>query len=370
LCPPPQLYAYLKRLGYIIQRKSLTESLRTSAALKRGQTGSKAEVEVESIIADPRHPLRLVTILDLLLYPLRRISQLSLHGFQRLSTIFNHALQWLRSVAFRTQSSRKIEGAGRGLLGIGGRKWDRYEDVFDRLRIVPSGHDHRLRPRLSKGEQQPNDSVPEIFFYAWRPATRFKKTDPPLPEYRLAVVDARETSLPSVYAFESLFKELPIPINFEDLEDMEEEEQREWKRAQEEKKRNDESYGKGAVKKQKATIAAADREKRRLKESQQDLFPRTKAKLESAMRKLLLLLRFINHWYTLLPPGCTSAGMPTSLNKTKGARPRPLNVFPPLKAGRRSVIVAINDCGTSSLLRFGEAEFERWRLAGSTQASS
>ena len=40
------------------------------------------------------------------------------------------------------------------------------------------------------------------------------------------------------------------------------------------------------------------------------------------------------------------------------------NVYLPLKAGRRSVVVAIVDQGTMSLLRFGEAEFARWRLAG------
>ena len=46
--------------------------------------------------------------------------------------------------------------------------------------------------------------------------------------------------------------------------------------------------------------------------------------------------------------------------------PRPAgNVYLPLKAGRRSVVVAIVDQGTMSLLRFGEAEFTRWRLAGS-----
>ena len=40
------------------------------------------------------------------------------------------------------------------------------------------------------------------------------------------------------------------------------------------------------------------------------------------------------------------------------------NVYLPLKAGRRSVVVAIVDHGTTSLLRFGEAEFDRWRIAG------
>lgn len=363
-----QLYAYLKRLGYIIQRKSLTESLRSLAASKRGQMNSDTLVEAEGIVADRKHSLKLVTIFDILLYPFRRIKQLSYHTFHYLSSNFFAGLQWLRSVSTQRNPTVKAEGPGRGLLGIGGRKWDRYEDVFDRLRIVPTGHDTSLRPRQSD-RKQGNDTVPEIFFYAWRPATRFKKTDPPIPEYRLAVVDARITSLPSAFAFGSLFDGLPIPVTSEDIEGMDEEEQREWKRAQEEKKRNDESYGKGAVKKAKATKAAAEKEKWELKKAQRGIFAYSKAGLHTLMKRLVLLLRFINHWYTLLPPGCTSAGMPRRFNKSQEYRPRPANVFPPLKAGRRNVIVAINDCGTSSLIRFGEAEFDKWRLAGSSRTN-
>ncbi|UZJ57117.1 hypothetical protein CBS101457_006437 [Exobasidium rhododendri] len=358
-----QLYAYLKRLGYIIQRKTQTESLRSLAASKRGMVGTDV-VSTDSIIADHQHPLKLVTIIDVLLYPLRRLRQLSLVGISKFSRIFYSALQWLRNVAFGTKAIRVMEGTSRGLLGIGGRKWDRYEDVFDRLRIIPSGHNANVRPRHSS-KAQGNDTKPEIFYYAWRPATRFKKTDPPIPEYRLAVVDARVTSLPSVYAFESLFEGLPIPINSEDVEGMDEEEQRDWKRSQEEKKRNDESYGKGAVKKQKATKAAAEMERQLLKQSQQSVLQQSRTNLQAYWKRFLYLLQYINHCYTLLPPGCTSTGAPRRYNKIQGSKVRPVNVFPPLKTGRRNVIVAINDCGTSSLIRFGEAEFDKWRLAGS-----
>jgi hypothetical protein len=154
---------------------------------------------------------------------------------------------------------------------------------------------------------------------------------------------------------------------------MDEEGQREWKRAQEEKKRNDESYGKGAIKKAKATKAAAEKAKWNAKLSQQSLLASGKARLQALLKRFLATLYFINNLFTMLPPGCASTYTPRrrfnpswQQNSTK---PRPINVFPLLKSGRRNVIVAVNDCGTTSLIRFGEAEFDRWRLAGTDRVN-
>lgn len=351
-----------------MQRKSLTDSLRSAVTRKRGELTSSTTLETQGVIADPQHPLRLVTVVDVLLYPLRRISQVCLFGLRRFTSLLIAALHWLRTVTFRTTQRNEAAGVGRGLLGLGGRKWERYEEVFDRLRIVPTGHDSPLRPRHST-VRPANDVAPEIFFYAWRPATRFKKSDPPLPEYRLAVVDARTTSLPSAFAFESLFDGLPVPLTTEDVETMDEEEQREWKRAHEERKRNDESYGRGAVKKLKANKAAADKERRDQLQSEYSLLMRVRTKVLQMVQRLAMLLRLLNHCYTLLPPGCSSSTLPKRFGQASNARPRAVNVFPPLKAGRRNVIVAVNDCGTTSLVRFGEAEFSRWRLAGTGRAN-
>lgn len=67
-----------------------------------------------------------------------------------------------------------------------------------------------------------------------------------------------------------------------------------------------------------------------------------------------------------LPPGCSGVFQSTSGTGTRPpyAGPRAPNPFPPLKSGRRNVILAVVDNGTTSLLRFGEAEFAKWRLAG------
>jgi tRNA-splicing endonuclease subunit Sen54 len=359
-----QLYAYLKRLGYVIQRKSIADSLRSAAALRRGVKATDGSIDTQGIIADPQHPLRLVTMFDLLLYPLRRISQMCLYGLQHLSSSLHDALQWLRNCVSRSSATvTSSDGAGRGLLGIGGKKWGRYDEVFNRLRIVPSGHSHHLP---SRPKAQSNDEVPEIFFYAWRPATRFKKTDPPLPEYRIAVVDARKTTLPSLYAFQTLMEGVPTTLTSEDVKEMDEGEQREWKRAQEEKKRNDESYGRGAVKKLKADKAASDKLRLEARESDRSLLQQSRAQMIVLSRRIVSFVQSVNHCFTLLPPGCASTASHRRTLYPSTSRPRPINVFPPLKAGRKSVIVAVNDCGTTSLLRFGESEFDRWRLAGTS----
>lgn len=356
-----QLYAYLRRLGYVVQRKSTYDKIHATALSKRDVANKEREIETKGIIADPRRPLKLVTIFDILLYPFRRFGQVLIGGGQSLNSLIP-SLDWLRKLVSRTSFTREQTNAGRGLLELGGRRWDRYEQIFDRLQIVPSGHDHTSTQRRVL---QKNDEVPEIFYYAWRPATRYKKTDPPLPEYRIAIVDARNTALPSMYAFETLLQGVPIPLTGEDVEDLDENQKREWTRAQEEKKRNDESYGKGAVKKLKAEKAAFERTKRDLERSRIGLSDDMNFRLRSLYHRFLHLIYFINHCFTLLPPGCASINKP---QRGSNSRPRPTNIFIPLKAGRRNVIVAVNDCGTTSLLRFGEAEFERWKLAGSNSA--
>lgn len=405
-----QLYAYLKRLGYFVQRVQIVDELRKVAAdarrKKRDSQEQDAEEEEElaakGILIDKKHPLRLVTIFDLLLYPLRRIFQASYHGVQSTSAWLLALLQWLRSrvssVLMTNKSSNNLgekrtqAPTSRGLLGITGGRWDSYDAVFDRLRIVPSGHDrpfHSDEPTRKADKQKLE--APEICFYTWRPATHYKRTDPPLPEFRIAVMDAQKTSLLSGRGFGELYAQLPPVSNQnrgtcqegeEEGED-EEEDEEEKKRAAMQKKRNDESYGRGAVKKmaaaaeakrkkaiaERSTTAPASAEEP-TKNARAD--PGILATARDALRaRLFRLLRLLTTIFSLLPPGArpvaSSYRRPGyGAGRRPGGGPRSPNVFPPLKAGRRNVIVAVNDCGTTSLLRFGESEFHQWKLAGST----
>lgn len=385
-----QTYSYLKRLGYYVQRAQTADDLRkkaAEAAKKRAEQEADYEIATPSgsasgtarpagIIADPKRPLRLVTIWDLLMYVPRRIAQLVASGFARLLAFLQSRLPARRT----PQQSTTSVGLqpGRGLLGIGGKQWDNYDDVYSALRIIPSGH----------GSGRHNVAAPPAspftpFFYAWRPATQFKKTDPPLPEYRIAVVSARETSLPKLHEFTEMFEAVPMPIV--PAADGEEESE-EQKRAAEQKKRNDESYGRGfAAKKKMADVRAAREKAKRAKEGGQvegvddedgaatastststSLPGRVASRIRTSLARAWHIYLFV---LLHLPPGCHSTALPPlpprqPYRRPPQSGPRKPNPFPPLKSGRRDVILAIVDHGTSSLLRFGEAEFDKWRLMG------
>lgn len=358
--PHYQLYAYLKRLGYILQRKSISDELRkTNAAINKASRDS--DIRSEGIIADPRHPLRLLTIFDLLLYPLRRILQIAKNGLSDLNEFLQSLVQWFRNRVSKitATSRRKTSYTSRpGLLGIGTSAFSTYDEIYDRLRIVPAGPDISL-PR--PGSKLKQDIAPEIFFYAWRPATHFKKSDPPLPEFQLAVMDVRDTSLPSAFAFADLFEDIPLPLSTQEFEEMDEEDRRVWKMAEEQRKRNNESYGKGAVRKAQALKQAKEEQEKGQIGTQHTQF----RSVEKLWQRFIDLLHFLSTFFAHLPPGFQVRKKAKGRHaQGLGQQTRLVNVYGPLKAGRRNIIVAVNDCGTTSLLRFGEAEFDRWRIAG------
>lgn len=106
------MYAYLKRLGYPVQRAATYEELhRAASAARQSESGA-----AKGIVADPRRPLRLVTVFDLLLYPFRRAAQL-------LGDADHSMRMWFRRLLARLAPPPP---RGTGLLGIGGRRWDTY----------------------------------------------------------------------------------------------------------------------------------------------------------------------------------------------------------------------------------------------------
>lgn len=275
------------------------------------------------------------------------------------------------------------------------------DTVYSRLQIIPSGHGSAAAakakttttsPSTSSSSSSSSCSPFDTFFYAWRPATHFRKTDPPLPEFRISVISARSTCLPKLAEFRNMFDSVPLPLDEvaaaakaggggEDGDGMgsgnEEEAKEERKRAMEEKKRNDESYGRGFVMKRKKEEAAAARLKKSGAKGAEEGQQAGKASWLQQLRRtilsrLLIVLHRLSSLFAHLPPGCgplPSTFVPRHQQQQQQQRwsqsgPRRPNPFPPLKAGRRNVIVAVVDHGTTSLLRFGEAEFSRWKLMG------
>lgn len=78
---------------------------------------------------DHKRPLRLVTIYDLLLYPLRRLAQLLGDAVQWAEAKARGSARWIRQRAGGALGARKAatgSGVGTGVLGIGGRQWDSF----------------------------------------------------------------------------------------------------------------------------------------------------------------------------------------------------------------------------------------------------
>lgn len=460
------IYAYLKRLGYVVQRASIVDAIRAapiSASALAKKSGSQTEpfaqgssknAHAEGIIADPDRPIKLVTIWDIFLYIPRRVIQLAGDGVRALSRWLHRLWQntTAKVIASVAAASRKVFG-GRpgsrgsvGSLGLGlglgngqqdGRrflgekgavKWDSYDAVFSSLQIVPSGHDFWLpsdsnhsatRPTASPavpsttvqqaigGEARPSNDHLKPFYYAWRPATVYRKSHPPPPEFRIVILNARTTPVPSVWQFESIFAQIPIPGSDQELfgaasaaptsESVAGEgggisEQAIRDRLEYEKKlkasneaKNRAAYGKFSDGKQKflrekaAARQAAWTARQQSKPAGGVLSRFSNTTAGKAVIKVLLLdfalLRTVGRLFSHCP-GCYSdksrhSNRSGGAGKFKGRNPGAGsgrggtgNPFPPLKAGRRTVVVAVVDGSITTLLRFGESEFANWALYG------
>ncbi len=266
------IYAYLKRLGYVVQRASIVDAVRaapiSASALAKKNSGPTVpfdgKAKTDGIIADPQRPIKLVTIWDIFLYVPRRIAQLAGDAASAVARWLhklwqNTVAKVIASVSAATRKAlggRAASRANVGSLGLGlglgagqhdGRrflgekgtvKWDSYDAVFSSLQIVPSGHDFWLpsdsssTPTLNvQQDATMNASIQQTigsetrsqndhlkpFYYAWRPATLYRKSHPPPPEFRIVILNARTTPVPSVWQFESIFAQIPIPGSDQEL---------------------------------------------------------------------------------------------------------------------------------------------------------
>uniref|UniRef100_D8PZL1 tRNA-splicing endonuclease subunit Sen54 N-terminal domain-containing protein n=1 Tax=Schizophyllum commune (strain H4-8 / FGSC 9210) TaxID=578458 RepID=D8PZL1_SCHCM len=89
-------------------------------------------------------------------------------------------------------------------------KWGGYAHIYRSLRFIPNGHEIPLRPTdTEKRESEKNASPYRVFYNIYKPMTAFKKSSPPPPDYQVVVVNARTTLMPSLQEFEDMFAELP-----------------------------------------------------------------------------------------------------------------------------------------------------------------
>ncbi|KAI0357608.1 hypothetical protein OH77DRAFT_1494921 [Trametes cingulata] len=160
-----QVYAYLKRLGYVVTRAKppspdypVPPPLATSARQHTSILG--------------------------------RLYSAAVSWITRIARLFVGGIDWWRPVWCRGWPRRNMDNSS----------------LFRSLRFLPSGHDVPLRI------QSPPDtptSPYQVFFHLYKPSTQFKKTAPPPPDFSVVVVNARTSPMPTIAELTALFGELP-----------------------------------------------------------------------------------------------------------------------------------------------------------------
>lgn len=92
-----------------------------------------------------------------------------------------------------------------------------YADVYAKLAIIPSHH-----PKL--GVAEPTSARTEapyrIAYNVWKPQPHFKKSDPGEPDFRLAIVSARDNNMPTLAQLSALFDAVPFDKTYDSKNQM------------------------------------------------------------------------------------------------------------------------------------------------------
>jgi len=82
-----------------------------------------------------------------------------------------------------------------------------YDSIYSRLSIIPSHHPpHTPTNIITAASETPF----RIAYKVWKPQPHFKKSDPPPADFLVAVISARETSLPTLSQLSALFDSVPV----------------------------------------------------------------------------------------------------------------------------------------------------------------
>ncbi|KAK4703574.1 tRNA-splicing endonuclease subunit Sen54, partial [Phenoliferia sp. Uapishka_3] len=308
------VYAQLKRLGYV---------------LVRSRTPQPTVIRPVKTTVAPR------TAAQLFRLPFETLHQAFLQLFRSLLNIprLFAASPIMLGV---TRTLHAGEGRLRSLIGAG--RWTSYDQIFARLQIVPSGWDTPLpRGPLPKTPSvltplhptsAPSSDLPSLedfpyqtFYNIYKPVTKFRKSAPPPPDFEIVVINAVTTPLPDLFEFGSMFDSAPSPP------------------------------GDTLLPPPRPIRAGPPLPASQARKPAPPRFVRAPPPPPTRMAKVLSYLPF-----GLAPK--VQNGRPA---KPKNAKPSP---YPRLKIGRRSIIVAVVDNGTTSYIRFSESEFAKLQWAG------
>jgi tRNA-splicing endonuclease subunit Sen54 len=86
-----------------------------------------------------------------------------------------------------------------------------YNDIYRALALIPF-ETGKSQSHPSSLQTEPA-SVPKppfrITYHVWKPSTTYRKSNPPAPDFRVAVLDARQTSIPTMIQIGSLLDSMP-----------------------------------------------------------------------------------------------------------------------------------------------------------------
>ncbi|GAA5995244.1 tRNA splicing endonuclease subunit SEN54 [Rhodotorula paludigena] len=337
-----QVYAFLRRLGYVVTRaRPIPGTERKPAPVK------------------PAPLYR--TLLDALVVPFLSAQALVHSLVRRLVALVKGRKGGSAPKRLRLGTTRRV-GSQEGrydYLAAGGR-WTTYDKIFSRLQIIPSGHDRPL-PRgplphapsvftplapVPTAAQAPD--LPDLelhpyqpFFHVYKPVTKYKKSAPPPPDFKLVVINGATTPMPDLFEFTAMFDSCPMPAP---------------------------SRGPSSVPPRPGPSAAASAGKPARANSRPTPSPAAgpsgtpPSPRRSRLTMLLSSVPLLPRLFPSLSASASSA--PTSTPTHGRGAPRKPSPYPRLKTGRRTILVAVVDHGTSSLLRFSEAEFAKLPWAG------
>jgi tRNA-splicing endonuclease subunit Sen54 len=82
-----------------------------------------------------------------------------------------------------------------------------YESIYQRLALIPSHHPPHEPISLTSD----NARLPyRIAYNMWKPQPKFKKSNPPPPDFRIAIVSSRDVGVPTLAQLSALFDSVPV----------------------------------------------------------------------------------------------------------------------------------------------------------------
>lgn len=179
-----QVYAYLKRLGYIVLRKEHVDSI------WHFQTQEAKQPAVQYLRSF------LGRLHSFVCWPWVTLNQLL-------------GKSWVTPANFSTgKHVAKLVSANCCL--ISNKVWCNYETIFNALRLIQSGSKISL-PKNASTVSKNNEGY-KVFYYVYRPNNRFPKSAPPPPDFQVCVIDSETMPIPDISITNNLLETVGVPM--------------------------------------------------------------------------------------------------------------------------------------------------------------